>query len=388
MQPAAHYSAAIEILDQVLTNVPAEKALLAWVRNARFAGSKDRAAIRDIVFDCLRKRSSYAARFDLTGRGLALGRAYEAGELLLFDGENYAPPVLSEEEIAMAAGGVQYKNLAEEYDFPEFLEIELQEQYGYQLAPLMEKMRDRAPVDLRVNEMKATREKAIDFLARDHIFTENLPEPSALRVEHNPRRLASSRAYNYGFVELQDQSSQMVSRFADARPGQKVLDYCAGGGGKALALAMDMKGDGTVDAWDIAPQRMKEIPERAVRAGVRINILTDKPRGEYDLVLVDAPCSGSGAWRRTPDSKWKLTRKRLGELNLMQIGVLQEASARVKQGASLVYATCSLLASENQSIVSQFLAKNPEFECLEQIELNPLNAGDGFFAAKLRRKAS
>ncbi len=383
MQPAAHYSAAIEILEPILTGTPAEKALLSWARSSRFAGSKDRAVIRDIVFDTLRKRSSYAARFGMNARGLVLGRAREEGDLALFTGLDFAPAPLSEIEQNAANSEPSYASLAEEYDFPPFLEDALLAQYGELLPALMDSLRQRAPVDLRVNSIKATPEQASDFLARDHIFVENLEEAGALRIVLNPRRLSQSRAFNYGFVELQDVSSQIVARFANAKPGQKVLDYCAGGGGKALALAMSMKGKGRIDAWDISSARMKEIPSRAGRAGVNINVLSSHPTQTYDLVFVDAPCSGTGAWRRTPDAKWRLTQTRIDELNQLQGEILLQAARHVKAGGELLYATCSILESENQQKVQNFLSHAQEFQIKDEIRLNPLNAGDGFYAAKL-----
>ncbi len=387
MQPSAHYSAAIEILDEVLQGVAAEKALLGWARRSRFAGSKDRAAIRDIVFDILRKRASFAARFGLKARGLALGRALDCDELELFTGEGFAPAPLNAEEKAQSNEPVKFEGLWQEFDFPEFLESELIAQYGDDLPQLMNVMRERAPVDLRVNRLKTDPQKVEEFLARDHIFVEALDLKSALRVVHNPRRLASSRAYNYGFVELQDVSSQLVARFARAKPNMKVLDYCAGGGGKALALVMDMQGQGQLAAWDVAPARMKEIPERAARAGAQIEILKEKPQGQFDLVMVDAPCSGAGAWRRNPDAKWRLDETRLNELSTLQLEILNEASQCVKGGACLVYATCSILKRENQDIRAAFLMQNKEFELEEEIGLNPLNAGDGFYAARMRKRA-
>lgn len=383
MQPAAHYNAAIEILAEVLGGVPAEKALLSWSRNSRFAGSKDRASIRDIVFDCLRKRSSFAARFGLTARGLALGRAREHNELALFDGENYAPEPLSAKERDEAEFEIVFQSLAEEYDFPTFLEAQLVAQYGEALPALMTSLRDRAPVDLRVNLTKTTIAEAESFLARDHIFTEKLQLSSALRISHNPRRLAQSRAYNYGYVELQDYSSQIVSRFAGAKPGMKLLDYCAGGGGKSLALMMDMQNRGQVDAWDIASTRMKEIPERAARAGAKIKILSDVPHdNDYDVVFIDAPCSGTGAWRRTPDAKWRLNEQKLNDLVKIQADILASASQNLRAGGVMIYATCSILAVENQEQIQKFLAQSG-FEFDAEINLNPLNAGDGFYAARL-----
>ncbi len=386
MQIAAQYSAAITILEDVLNGAPAERALLSWSRNSRFAGSKDRAAIRDIVFDCLRKKQSYGAQFSSTPRGLILARAYEAGDISLFDGQGFSPAAPSEDEMLNIQAGVVYNNIAQELDFPEFLIEELTAQYGDDLRPIMNGMRDRAPVDLRVNILKTHKEEAVALLARDHIFVDELDIcQTALRIKLNPRKLAQSRAFNYGYVELQDVSSQIVAQMAEAKPDMDVLDYCAGGGGKTLALGMDMAGRGRIDAWDISAARMKEIPERASRSGLNVNVLKKHPSAQYDLVFVDAPCSGSGAWRRSPDAKWRLNKERLNELCELQLEVLSKAAKHVKKDGRLLYATCSLLQCENRAIVDQFLQKTAGYKFENDRHFSPLTAGDGFYGAVLTR---
>ena len=382
MQTAAHYGASIQILEEIFNGSPAERALLSWSRNSRFAGSKDRSAIRDIVFDCLRCKESYGAALDKTPRGIALARAFHFDELSQIDGEGYSPSLPSDDELSKLNDQSEFLNCAQEFDFPEFLEFELKNQYGNKLPKIMSAMRERAPVDLRVNVLKTNKKEAIDLLARDLIFVDELPlVGTALRINLNPRKLSQSRAYNYGYVELQDLSSQFVAKMAGAKPNMSVLDYCAGGGGKTLALGMEMRDEGRLDAWDINAGRMKEIPARAARAGVNVRVLKQHPTDQYDLVFVDAPCSGSGAWRRTPDAKWNLTEARVQELCQLQRDVLAQASRHVRKGGRLVYATCSILERENQLQTAQFLANNANFTLTEDRAVRPIEAGDGFYGA-------
>ncbi len=386
MQPSAHLSAAIDILDHILAGEAAEKALLAWSRRARYAGSKDRSAVRDIVFDCLRRRASFSYQTGLSGRGLAIGYAKSKNILDHFSGEGFSPQKLSSEELDNIHRKIEWPDLATAYDFPFTFWGHLERAFGENAKLVASKIQDRAQVDLRVNRLKTTVEEAQDFLARDLIFTEKVENvPYSLVVTKNPRKLKQSRAYLYGWVELQDRSSQIVAEMAGVQEGEILLDYCAGGGGKTLALGAGLKGSGRIDAWDISAARMKEIPTRAARAGLNVNILNEAPRGIYDLVFVDAPCSGSGAWRRSPDSKWTLTKERLSELVQIQREILRNASTLVKFGGRLVYVTCSLFKEENHDIVADFLTSESSFCLAEERQLSPINSGDGFYAAVMRR---
>ncbi len=393
MTPAARLSAAITLLDQILDGEPAERALTRWARQSRFAGSKDRAAVRDVVFDCLRQRRSLAWQAGAdTGRALVLAQQFTAGESLdeLFTGENFAPLPISEEEMARLGHPERDATLPEAYDFPDFLLPELLRSLGDDLPTIMGAMQDRAPVDLRVNRLKATVDEAERMLARDLIFTERLEIlPTALRIIQNPRKLAASLAYSYGLVELQDVSSQKIAAFCNAEPGMKVLDYCAGGGGKTLALAADMMGKGILIAHDVNPHRMKNLPERARRAGADVQLLTGdmlrKQAMKCDLVLVDAPCSGTGAWRRNPDAKWRLDQKFLDNIIAVQAEILDKAAIFVKPGGTMVYATCSVLASENQDQISAFCQRNG-WKIQDEIHLSPISGGDGFYGAKVIRE--
>ncbi len=211
---------------------------------------------------------------------------------------------------------------------------------------------------------------------------------NALRVLENPRLVAASRAYSQGMVELQDAASQVVAETAGARPGMTVLDYCAGGGGKTLALAAELHGRGRLMAWDANPRRMADLPERAARAGAEVRVLSDAELAALkpvcDLVLVDAPCSGTGAWRRKPEGKWRLSPEALAAFPPLQDGILDAAARKVKPGGALVYATCSLLSAENEDRAAAFLDRHPDWTAEGSRRLSPLDGGDGFFIARFR----
>ncbi len=393
MTPASRLATAIELLDAILEGAPAEASLTNWARGARYAGSKDRAAVRDIVFECLRKKRSFAfaAGGQERGRALVLAYVQHQGDdpSAFFTGQGYAPEAMSREEAqALASDAVAPAPVA--LDYPDFLHDDLSRSLGGDLQAVMAAMRDRAPVDVRVNLLRGSRDQARAALARDDI--EAVPVktvPTALRLTQNPRKLAGSKAYQDGLVDIQDASSQAVALLAGVEPGQKVLDYCAGGGGKALALFDQGQGHAQIYAHDIATVRMNDLPARAARAGARINVLRPdaaalKPGG-FDVVFVDAPCSGTGAWRRSPDAKWRFKPENLEHLRQIQKEILATASQLVSKGGTLVYATCSLLRRENEDQVDEFLLENQIFSEIERLVLTPVNCSDGFFAAKLLR---
>lgn len=388
MTPSARLSAAIAILDRVLAGTSVEQALVNWGRGARYAGSGDRAEVRDIVFQCLRCRSSFAAwGGGLTGRGLALG--FARGDLrgdLRDQRPNYfaggphdpAPP-----DPATEAGRPPVR--AEVFNIPDWLEAPLRQSLGNDFAAVMQMMQDRAPVYLRVNAAKASRVEAIDLLAGEGITAQVCGQaPYALEVTGGERKIKASKAFLAGVVELQDLSSQAVVAALPLQDGMRVLDHCAGGGGKTLAMAGQARLQ--LFAHDVAPRRMADLPERAKRAGVKVT-LTEHPeaRAPYDLVLVDAPCSGSGSWRRDPEGKWKLDPERLAELTRIQAEILDRASRMVAPGGWLAYATCSFLTVENLDQVQAFLGRSEGWSLEKSLSLTPLSHSDGFFLGLLRR---
>ncbi|SMX45165.1 RsmB/NOP family class I SAM-dependent RNA methyltransferase [Maliponia aquimaris] len=379
MTPAARVEAAIRILDGIAAGHPAEQLLTTWGRTARYAGSKDRAAVRDHVFDALRCwRSAAAMGGGESGRARMLGLLRLQGQdtAALFSGEGHGPASLTEAE--QAAGHASEG--AEAWDLPDWLAAQFRDSLGPAAEATALALRARADVFLRVNTLKATLAEARARLADEGIETEPHPlSPTALRVTGGARAIARSAAYAEGLVDLQDAASQAVVDMLPLSSGLRVLDYCAGGGGKALAMAARM-GTGRVDAHDAAPKRMADLTARAARAGAAIRTLSS-PRGPYELVLCDVPCSGSGAWRRAPEGKWRLTEARLAEVQALQARILDDAAALVAPGGTLAYATCSVLQGENAAQIAGFVRRRPQWRVLSQRQFLPAEGGDGFFAA-------
>lgn len=386
MTPAARIAAAIDILDEIGAGAPAERALTRWARGHRFAGSGDRAAIRDHVFDALRRRRSLARLGGgESGRALMLGalRADGADPDAVFSGERFAPAPLTEAERRFEPAP---ETEGEVLDLPDWLLGPLSESLGPDVSAVARALRHRAPVFLRANLLKTDRKGAIAALADDGIIAAPHPlSDTALDVTEGARRVHASRAYREGLVEIQDAASQaVVAALAHNLGGARVLDYCAGGGGKALALAaLGAK----VTAHDADAGRMRDLPARAARAGARIaTVAPGAASGLFDLVLADAPCSGSGAWRRQPEAKWRLSAERLAALTAIQAEILDAAAARVAPEGRLAYATCSLLNAENHAQIEAFLARNAGWErAAEDLRLTPLDGGDGFYLAQLTR---
>lgn len=385
MTPAARAAAAIAVLDRWLAGDPAEQALTNWGRANRYAGSGDRAAVRDLVFDAIRCRRSFAAWGGAeTGRGLILGGLRAAGEDpdALFTGEGHAPPPLTSVERVPPVPPEGLHAL----DCPDWLAPRLQASLGEDFAPVMTLLRHRAPVFLRANLRRVSRAEAQAALAGEGIAADPHPlAETALQVTGNARKIKVSAAYREGLVELQDAASQAVVSALPLRDGQRVLDYCAGGGGKTLAMAA--RAAAAFTAHDVDPARMHDLPERARRAGVTVR-LSETARlrpGAFDLVLADAPCSGSGSWRRAPEAKWALTPQRLAALCATQAAILSQAAPLVAPDGVLAYATCSLLREENEDQIAAFLAAHPGWNRQRERRLTPLDGGDGFFLAILTR---
>lgn len=384
MTPGARASAAIEVLDRVLTGAPVEQVLTSWARAARYAGSSDRAELRDIVFQCLRRRASCAALGGgLTGRGLFLGfvRSLPEGQRPDFFAGGPHDPAAPDpvRESGRAPRG------AEVHDIPDWLLEPLRDSLGADFDAVMQAMRDRAPVYLRVNPARTGRSEAIGLLAGEGITARVCAEaPHALEVTGGERKIKAGKAFAAGLVELQDLSSQAVVAALPLSDGMRVLDHCAGGGGKTLAMAGQARLK--LFAHDIAPRRMADLPARAARAGVKVS-LTENPEtgAPYDLVLVDAPCSGSGSWRRDPEGKWQLTPARLAELTGIQATILDRAALMVARTGWLAYATCSFLAAENGAQARAFLARHPGWMLHKSLSLTPASHGDGFYLALFRR---
>lgn len=386
MTPSARIAAAISILDDIHLGAPAEKTLTTWARQNRYAGSGDRAAIRDLVFDALRKQSSLAWYGQgSSGRALMIGalRAQGLDPRTVFTGQGYGPAILTPSELNPAAS-IEDAPTPVRLDCPDWLWPDMAMSLGETVEPVLTAWQVRADVFLRVNLSKTNVQIAIEALAEDDIdCARHALSPSALRVIANPRRVQNSRAFTEGLVELQDAASQAVVDFVvPFALGKTVLDYCAGGGGKSLALAAS--GAGLITAHDANLGRMKDIPARAARAGAKITIDPD-PKGPFDFVLCDVPCSGTGAWRRQPDAKWRLTREKLSDLHKVQREILRESAQLVGSGGCLVYVTCSLLRSENEDRVAGFLNAMPDWKGVSQRRISPLEGADGFFVAVFQK---
>ena len=384
MTPGARLAAAAGVLDRMVAGEAAERALLAWSRGARYAGARDRAAVRDLVFDCWRARRSLGwLGGGEDGRALVLGLLRREGDdpAALMTGGGHALPPPGPGDAPRAGEPPEGVGL----DLPDWLVAPMRASLGEGLEAAAEALRARAPVHLRVNSAKGTREEAVAALASDGVVARLHPEVrTALQVVDGAGKVARSSAYRAGLVELQDASSQAAVLRLPLRDGMRALDLCAGGGGKALAMGALARLD--LMAHDADPARMADLPARAARAGLAVRRLASPAEaGPCDLVLVDAPCSGSGAWRRSPDGKWRLTPDRLAALLATQARLLDEAAALVAPGGALAFATCSVLREEGEARVGAWLAANPAWREADRLRLRPGPLGDGFFQAVLRR---
>jgi len=403
--PGARYQAAIELIDQLAqTRMPLDRLFASWAKAHRYAGSKDRRVIKDIVFQVMRWRGylKKAAGAE-DGRALMLAHlARSAGADLealsaMFDGQGYNPAALSSVEAEI------YRRIAAE-DAPEFDPLpDWLDDSAWHLVPgiLLEDeltaMAERASVDMRVNTLKSDmKEVSAWFEAEDIPIVQPGIHRQALRLretgdDRSYVNMRDSHLFKDGKIEFQDLSTQIASALVDARPKMQVLDLCAGAGGKALALAASMENQGQIFASDISKSRLNELRRRAERAGVRnlqIRTITDwspigseadpdfaGDAGVFDRVVLDVPCSGSGVWRRSPDNKWRLTEKSLKGYIDAQISVLRRGAALVKPGGRLIYVTCSLLKPENIHQVQSFMRAHQDFKQLPIEEIWPTIAG-------------
>lgn len=388
MTPAARVQAAIELLDAVIAaargqGAPADRLVADYFRTRRYAGSKDRRAVRELVYDAIRACGPVPANGRAAMLRLAAGDPALAG---LFDGSAHGPdPILPDEQPAV--GGIA----------PDWLERALAPSgiVGEEAQALL----GRAPLDLRVNTLKADRATiALPGGGEDLAASQALRFPAGTPVEQWDE-------YKEGLIEIQDLGSQLACTAVSARPGETVIDLCAGAGGKTLALAAAMENRGTLLACDTDKRRLGNLPPRAERAGAGMieTVLLDPGKeleplaawqGRADAVLVDAPCSGTGTWRRNPEARWRLTPDSLKQLVALQARLLDLAAALVRPGGRLVYVTCSLLDAEGRDQADRFLAAHPGWSADplalpagrghgEGIRLTPFHDGtDGFFIAR------
>ncbi len=395
MRVGGRMAAAIEVLDDIeKRHRPVSEALKDWGLSHRFAGAGDRAAIGNIVYDALRRKRSHQFMFDAeTSRALVLGvmvRQWGFGFDKLaaeLDGDKFAPEPPKPEEVAL----FQSRDLADapdgaRADCPDWIVLSLQHAFGEDWVAEMDSLNGRPPLDLRANTLKAGRDKVVKALdAAGAKPCEIAPHGIRIAAGEGPSRqpnVTVEPAWQKGWFEVQDEGSQIAALLAGAHEGIKVLDYCAGAGGKTLAMAAAMGNKGQIHAFDADKSRLAPIFDRLRRAGTRnvqVHAKADELaalEGKMDLVLVDAPCTGTGTWRRRPDTKWKLTPESLGlRLNEQQT-VLENARRYVRPGGRLVYITCSVLTEENTDRVTAFLESAPEFSSVPPAEIWRAAFGD------------
>jgi 16S rRNA (cytosine967-C5)-methyltransferase len=426
MRLGGRLAAAIEVLEDIeKRRRPAADALKDWGLSHRFAGAGDRAAIGNIVYDALRrKRSAGWLVGDDTPRAIGFGALLlewrETAQSLnqALEGDRFAPPPLSATELeAIASRPLDDAPDAIRADCPDWCAPLLEQAFGADWVKEGRALAARPPLDLRVNTISANRERVLAELAGMGAAATRLA-PHGIRIPpidgsgRHPN-VQAEPAFQKGWFEVQDEGSQIAAELAGAKPGMQVLDFCAGAGGKTLALSAAMENRGQIFAHDAEKIRLAPIFDRIRRSDNRNIQVVSRPdelvplRGQMDIVLIDAPCTGSGTWRRRPDAKWRLTQKQLDVRRAEQAAILGAAKIHVKPGGLLVYITCSVFDEENRDQIGLFAADNPDFspvdhEALWQrhfpgraeaarfvpggIVLTPARSGtDGFFFAALRR---
>jgi len=433
MKTAARLQAAIDILDEIaLGNRPADTIFSSYFKTRRYAGSKDRRSVHDLVFVVLRSR----ARLSYYGAKTALNAPYSGRHLALilltvdplrptqwdapldsyFSGDTHAPAPLdaAEQEAVHLLRNSDDHTLPEaiQLELPDWLYPRLKDTFGDDLASVMAALNSEASLDLRINQCHPDAANAQAILRDQGLETTPTPLAAFGLRAAKKIKLTGTKAYKEGLVEIQDEGSQLIASLCEAAGQDLVIDFCAGAGGKSLALGAEMQNQGTLYALDLSPQRLFKMRKRLERAALT-NVTLHPIKGaldpwlkqfenRVDRLLIDAPCSGIGAWRRSPESRWKLTPDLLDDMHQRQAQILDAAAALVKVGGRIIYATCSLLPSENEAQITQFLEKHPNYRILplgEQpnhpiptddtgfMTLRPdQTQSDGFFTAVLEKQ--
>jgi len=432
LTPSARIAAAIDLLEAVdaAPRKPADAIANAFFRDRRYIGSGDRKAVSDRAWFVLRARRRLAwwlAR----AHAIDTPRLMVAASLLLdkwtldgveqsYSGGQFGPdPLIAPERAALKQLEGHTLNHPEmpaavRLEIPDWVLPALQARFGDTVTTEMDAMSTPAPLDLRVNLLQTNRDQARAALAAEGIACEPTPHsPWGLRIPGR-RAVSTGPAFQAGLVEIQDEGSQLVAALVGAQPGMRVADWCAGAGGKTLAVAAAMQNKGHIVACDVHDKRLDGAVRRLRRAGVHnVERHLIEPGGKwtkrraktFDRVLVDAPCTGCGTWRRNPDARLRLTEVDLAELTAKQAQILDDACRLVRPGGRLVYATCSILPAENEDQIAAFIARHPDFSVVPLAQAWPFAttppcAGDflsltparhdtdGFFGAVLERASA
>ncbi|MDV7339220.1 RsmB/NOP family class I SAM-dependent RNA methyltransferase [Terasakiella sp. A23] len=426
MKPSARIQSVIEILTTVFDGKrPADAVIADYFKARRYAGSKDRRAINDQVYRILRNRAKLnwlANKVESTSgpRILTLIDCVQNDLDIenLFTGDQYAPEALSDFEKGLVPVLAQFDtNDAPDpirLEYPDWLDDDLRASLGDDFEDVLNALNEEAPLDLRINALHENANEAAQLLAKQNIETvAGLYSPLCLRTKKKVK-LGGIQAYKEGLVDVQDEGSQLIALLSQAKDCELVMDFCAGGGGKTLALAAEMENQGALYALDISSTRLYKMKRRLERAGIT-NVHLNPIKSEndpwlkqfemrVDRLLIDAPCSGLGAWRRNPESRWKLSAEMLEDMLGRQERILENAAHLVKPGGQVIYATCSLLKRENEDQIAKFLKKNDNFaikpvgdiweerfgtDCPfdgDFMTMRPdLHKSDGFFCAILER---
>lgn len=437
MTPSARVQASIELLESILTawqekkRFPADKLLEQYFKSRRYIGSKDRGSIAELIYWILRHKAtlgwwlekysaSETARMYIIS---ALALRNDIEKILvkeIFDGSKYSPERLDkkESELLNNLTGKQllHKEMPEHIrlNYPDWLGQHLSERFGDNLEAEMLAMNEQTGTDIRANTLKINRDDLLQKLKNEGFDCSPTPlSPLGIRLKKRAP-IFTSKYFKEGMFEVQDEGSQLIAIIADAKPSMRIIDFCAGAGGKTLAMAAAMENKGRILAWDTSKKRLDQINIRLRRASIH-NVQTHVIESEHDAfikrhklsadrVLIDVPCSGSGTWRRNPDLKWRFNIDDLQEIIKIQQEILQSASRLVKDGGRLIYATCSLLREENEMQIEHFLKTNNHFKVVpikkiwnkyppadnaydyEYLSLTPHQDGtDGFFAAVMEK---
>lgn len=422
MKPSARIQACIDILEKIgISKIPMDSTIGDYMRHRRYIGSKDRADIAERVYAVIRSHARMYWHLERAGHEdsprhyliahLVLSEGADENRLKeLFDGSKFSPEELTkgESDLIQKLSGqtLEHPEMPDNVrvECPHIYEEKLRDYFGADFETEMAAMLPPAVLDLRVNTFLAPREKVQEYLKADRVTTEFTPySPWGLRVKGKVF-LSKTKAFHKGWVDIQDEGSQLIAHVCGVKPGMQVLDYCAGAGGKTLALASAMERKGRIVAMDTEERRLEKGRDRFRKAKVsdiiEIRPLSDerhrkwlrRQKETFDVVLADVPCTGSGTWRRNPDMRWKVYGPGLEELVQIQSEILDKVAGCVKKGGRLVYATCSLLPDENEKQVEAFLEKHPEFAVAPvdaalgnpYLRLTPYrHSTDGFFAAVL-----